>query len=85
MLKQDDTHTHKKTHVAGGLDCKADTTRSKVGSNYNLSRYLFKPALILFFAVAYVPIYCSFMLALFLLPASLSNRLINWLAAREGI
>ena len=82
MLKQDKIHRHKKTHGAGGLDCKAG---SKVGSNYNLSRYLFKPALILFFAVAYVPIYCSFMLALFVLPASLSNRLINWLAAREGI
>lgn len=86
MPRQDEIHRHKKTHGAGGLDCEAGTTRnSKVGFNYNLSRYLFKPALILLLAAAYVPIYCGLMLTLPLLPSRLSNRLTNWLADQGGV
>lgn len=84
MPRQDKIYRHKKTHGAGGLDCKTSSTGRSSKVKYNLARYLFKPALILLFAVAYVPFHCGLMLTLPLLPTRLANRLIDWLAVDQG-
>lgn len=73
-----------KTHGQGGLHFKTCSTGKLNKLKYNLARYIFKPALILIIAVAYVPLHCGILLALPLMPTRLANRFIGWLSVEQG-